>query len=394
MTTILDGIRVLDFGRYIAGPFCAAMLGDMGAEVIRIEPPAGADDRYLMPVTPEGEGALFLQSNRGKRSLTLDLTRDEGRALARRLVETADVVIANAPPAALAQQGLDYDSLRAVKPDIILTVATAWGMSGPNRNASGFDGTGQAVSGAIWLSGQPGQPFRAATSYVDYGTAISCAYGTLGAIIRKLRTGQGSLVETSLIGTALTMTTPMLMEEATGARSRVPTGNRSPIAGPSDLFAARDGWVLTQVIGQGMFRRWARLVGRPELLDDPRFATDILRGDNGEELSRIMGAWCATRTVEECLAALQAARIPVTRLLRPAQVLEPEFGLAEGFLNWMDHPALPGPLPVARPLATVTGMDATAVRPAPALGAHTDELLGQLGISEAEIARLRGDGIV
>lgn len=394
MTDILEGIRVLDFGRYIAGPFCAAMLADMGAEVIRIEPPGGADDRYLIPVTEAGEGALFLQSNRGKQSLTLDMTREEGQAIARRLIATADVVIANAPPAALKQQGLDYDSLRAIRPDIILTVATAWGLTGPNRNASGFDGTGQAISGAIWLSGNPGQPFRAATSYVDYSTAISCASGTLAAIIRKLRTGEGSLVETSLIRTALTMTTPMLMEEASGARSRVPTGNRSPIAGPSDLFATRDGWVLTQVIGQGMFRRWAKLVERPDLIDDPRFATDILRGDNGEELSRIMAAWCAPKTVDECLETLTAARIPAARLLRPAEVLEPQFGLTEGFLNWMDYPGAARPLPVARPVAEVTGMNAAAVRPAPALGAHTDDLLRGIGLSDAEISRLRSEGIV
>ncbi len=393
MTTILEGIRVLDYGRYIAGPFCAAMLADLGAEVIRIEPPGGADDRWLIPVTAGGEGALFLQSNRGKRSLTLDLAKPEGLAIARRLIATADVVVANAPPAALAQQGLDYDSLRVVKSDIILTVATAWGLTGPNRDASGFDGTGQAISGAIWLSGTPGQPFRAATSYVDYSTAISCAYGTLAAIIRRMRTGQGGLVETSLIGTALTMTTPMLMEEATGVRSRVPTGNRSPIAGPSDLFATSDGWVLTQVIGQGMFRRWAKLVGRSELLEDPRFATDILRGDNGAELSRIMAEWCAPRTVEDCLATLKSARIPATRLLKPAEVLQPEHGLG-GFLNWMAQPGEPQPLPVARPVAAITGMDPAAIRPAPALGAHTDAVLADLGLSMAEIGRLRENGAI
>jgi len=382
----------MDFGRYIAGPLCAAMLADLGADVVRIEPPQGADDRYLMPITEGGEGALFLQSNRGKRSLTLDTSNLEGHEIMNRLIATADVVVVNAPPGALKHMGLDYDTLKTIKPDIIMTIATAFGLTGPNRNNSGFDGTGQAVSGAMYLSGTPGQPYRAATSYVDFSTAISCAFGTLAAIIRKMKTGEGSLVEASLVGTALNMVTPMLMEEATGARRRVPTANRSPIAGPSDLFAAKDGWVLIQVIGQAMFRRWTDLVGRPELHDDPRFATDILRGDNGEELSAIMAEWCAMRTVEECLSRLKQARIPATHLLRPEQVLQAENGLTSS-LGWMDYPGAKVPLPVAKPPAMVAGADFGRVRPAPSLGQHSDDILRGLGLDADEIARLREAGI-
>lgn len=393
MQNILEGIRVLDFGRFIAGPFCAGMLADLGADVVRIEPPGGADDRYLMPITAGGEGAMYLQANRGKRSLTLDTAGPEGRALLERLIASADVVVANAPPAALRHMGIDYDTLRAIRPDIILTVATAFGLSGPNRDNGGFDGTGQAVSGAMYLSGPPGQPYRAATSYVDFSTAISCAYGTLAAIIRRMKTGEGALVEASLVGTALNMMTPILMEEATGARHRVPTANRSPIAGPSDLFATKDGWVLVQVLGQKMFRRWAELVGQPDLPDDPRFATDILRGDNGADLSRIMGAWCAPRTVAECLAALRKARIPVTHLLRPAQVLEPENGLTQT-LGWMTYPGVPVPLPVAPPPAFLSGTDTATVRPAPVLGQDTEALLQGLGLGADDIGRLRAAGVV
>jgi len=393
MTPILDGVRVVDFGRYIAGPFCAAMLADLGAEVIRVEPPKGADDRWLMPVKPGGEGALYLQSNRGKQSLTLDTMKPEGRAVMERLIATADVVIANAPPAALRQMGLDYDRLRTIRPDVILTVATAFDRQGPLADASGFDGTGQAVSGAMYLSGPAGQPYRAATSYVDFSTAISCAYGTLAALIRKMKTGEGSLVEASLVNTALNMVTPILMEEATGARHRTPTANRSPIAGPSDLFPTRDGWVLVQVIGQGMFRRWAALVGRPELVADPRFASDILRGDNGEDLSAIMAAWCAPRSVAECTEALTAARIPVTNLLKPAEVLDPANRLTS-HLGFMRFPGIEAALPVARPPAFLSGSDFTEVAPAPTLGQHSDAVLRALGLSAGEIAALRDGGIV
>lgn len=393
MQPILDGVRVVDFGRYIAGPLCAAMLADLGAEVIRVEPPGGADDRFLMPVTPGGEGALFLQSNRGKRSLTLDTARPEGRALMDRLIAGADVVVANAPPKALKHMGLDYPTLAALKPDIVVTQATAFDPHGPKAGESGFDGTGQAVSGAMYLSGPPGQPYRAATSYVDFSTAIACAFGTLAALIRRMKTGQGGLVEGSLVGTALNMVTPILIEEATGARRRAPTANRSPIAGPSDLFAARDGWVLIQVIGQGMFRRWAALVGRPELAGDPRFATDILRGDNGADLSAIMAGWCAGRSVADCLDLLRKARIPATHLLRPEQVLQPEHGLTSG-LGWMTYPGLVQPVPVAKPPAMLAGADFSTIRPAPLLGQDTDAVLGGLGLTQAEIAALRAEGVV
>lgn len=393
MKSILSGLRVLDFGRYIAGPYCAAMLADLGADVIRIEQPGGADDRWLMPITPEGEGALFLQSNRAKRSLTLDVTKPEGRAVMERLIAGADIVVANAPPAALVQMGLSYPQLRALREDIILTSAGAFDAQSPLADASGFDGTGQAVSGAMYLSGPPGQPYRAATSYVDFSTAISCAYGTLAAVIHRMKTGEGTFVEASLVNTALNMVTPILMEEATGARNRSPTANRSPIAGPSDLFATTDGWVLVQVIGAGMFRRWAKLVGQPELTSEPRFASDILRGENGEELSRLMGAWCATRSVAQCLSELRAARIPATHLLQPADVLDPVHQLRQT-LGWMTYSGLATPLPVAQPPAVIGGVRLGDVPPAPRLGAHTDEILLAAGYSDREIATLRAAALI
>jgi len=393
MTPILDGVRVVDFGRYIAGPFCAAMLADLGAEVIRVEPPKGAEDRWLMPLSPGGEGALYLQSNRGKQSLTLDTMKPEGRAVMDRLITSAEVVIANAPPAALAQMGLEYERLQNLRPDVILTLATAFDRTGPLAECSGFDGTGQAVSGAMYLSGLPGQPYRAATSYIDFSTAISCAYGTLAAIIRKMKTGEGSLVEASLVNTALNMVTPILMEEATGARHRTPTANRSPIAGPSDLFPTRDGWVLVQVIGRSMFHRWTALVGRPELVKDPRFASDILRGINGAALSTIMAEWCAARSVAECSESLSAARIPVTHLLKPGEVLDPANRLTS-HLGFMQFPGIEAALPVARPPAFLAGSDFSTVAPAPTLGQHSDAVLGTLGLSRDEIVELRTQGIV
>ncbi len=404
MTGILEGVRILDFGRYIAAPYCAALLADLGAEVIRIERPGGNDDRYVMPVGPDGEGAVFLQMNSNKRSLTLELGHPESGGVLRRLVESSDVVVANLPPRALARFGLDYAALSAIKPDIILVSVTAFGSRGPEKDSIGFDGTGQAMSGAMALTGLPGQPFRSATSYVDYGTGLSAAYGALAALLSRFRTGKGRHVEASLLGTALAIMNPVLIEEATNARSRKPIGNRSPIAGPSDLFATRDGWVMVQVIGQDMFERWARLVDAPELVADPRFADDLGRGEHGEILSRRMAQWCAERSSQACLAALRAARLPGCPVLSPAEALSEPQHREGGFFDWVEQPGLAMPVPIVAPPARLAGagagdadgdQDATAARrPAPRLGADTERILDAIGYSARDIAGLRGAGVI
>jgi hypothetical protein len=185
MTQVLKGIRVLDFGRYIAGPFCGTLLADMGAEVIRIEKVDGSEDRYLAPISDTDDGGTFMQLARNKKGLTLNPMKPEGREIVKKLVATADVVIANLPPDTLAAMGLDYDSLKAVKPDIILTMISAFGRGGPYSNRVGFDGLGQAMSGAMYLSGTPDQPVKAWPPFVDFGTASFAAFGTM-AVPKKI----------------------------------------------------------------------------------------------------------------------------------------------------------------------------------------------------------------
>ena len=290
---VLEGIRVLDFGRYIAGPFCAALLADFGAEVIRIDRIGGSEDRFVMPVTETGEGAFFLQSNRNKRSLTLDIDSPEGREVVRRLVRSADVVVANMPPRTLANLGLDYESLCEIKPDIILTASSAFGSHAAVAHRVGFDGVGQAMSGAVYMSGTPDSPAKAMVPVVDFATALSCALGTIMALYERRTSGRGQVVEVSLLQTALTIASGALIEESVLGLNRQATGNRSPNYGPSDIFRTTDGWIIAQVIGQPLFRRWANLIGAPALLDDPRFTDDLKRGENGEVLSGLMGKWCA-----------------------------------------------------------------------------------------------------
>ncbi|QKS00581.1 CoA transferase [Sphingomonas sp. CL5.1] len=393
MSAILESVRILDFGRYIAGPFCAGLLADIGAEVIRIERPGGGDDRYLMPATRDGEGAMFLQSNRGKKSLTLDIGAPAARPVLERLIASADIVIANFSTGALRHFGMDYDALKAIRPDIILTTVGAFDARSDMAEAVGFDGVGQAISGAIYLTGEPDRPYRSATSYVDYSTAISAAFGTLAALIRRMRTGEGGLVEATLAGTALNIMNPVLMEQEAGANVRAPIANRSPIAGPSDMFRARDGWFVMQVIGQGMFRRWTKMIGRADLLDDPRFANDIQRGRNGAELSTIMAEWAADRGRDECLATIASFNIGASPVLTPADVIGGAMGLHDTYFRKVDYPGTDG-VSLARPLASIGPDAAEMPRRPPLLGEHSDELLAGLGLDRAEIAALRGAGVV
>ncbi len=393
MTSILDGVRVLDFGRWIAGPYAAHLLASLGADVVRIERPGGEDDRFLMPVTEHGEGAQFLQCNGGKRCLTLDMASPEGREVMRRLIAQADVVIANYSPSALKHFGLDYDTLQTIKSDIILASASAFGTEGPMAERIGFDGVGQAVSGAIWLTGEPGKPYRAATAPIDFATSLSLAYGTLAALIRKMKTGKGTEVKASLVGTSLNITNQILMEEASGFNHRVPTGNRSPMSGPSDIFRAQDGgWFIMQVIGQKVFRRWCKVIGRPELTEEPRFATDMLRGTNGVELSAIMQEWANTRPRATCLEILGKASIGCGPVLAPSDVIAGEMDLVNTFMRQVPFPGSNG-LPIAPPPAHLSAGSVELDRP-PLLGEHTAEVLTDYGFTPDEIVRLTTAGTV
>src|SRR5690242_11698979 len=193
MTGVLDGIKVLDFGRFIAAPWCSALLADLGADVIRVEKREGGEDRWVQAVTEGGEGGTFLQCNRNKRSLTLDTTTPEGAEVTRRLVAEADVVVANMPLAGMRASGLDYESLRAINPNVILASATAYGEGGPYSDRIGFDGTGQVMSGATYRQGLPDQPIRTVVPYADFGTALTLSLGVMAALFHRERTGQGQL---------------------------------------------------------------------------------------------------------------------------------------------------------------------------------------------------------
>jgi crotonobetainyl-CoA:carnitine CoA-transferase CaiB-like acyl-CoA transferase len=401
VTGVLDGIRVLDFGRYIAGPFCAALLGDLGAEVIRIERIGGGEDRGMIPVGAgpaaepfTGGGAMFLAMNRNKLGMTLEPAAPKGREIVQKLVATADVVVANLPPRVLRSLALDLDSLRQTKPDIILSTVTGFGSGGPLSHKHGFDGIGQSMSGAVYLSGTPEQPIAIKVPWVDFGTACLSAFGTMAALIERGKTGRGQKVEGALLRTAIAFTNATLIEQALTGVNRIATLNRGFNSAPADIFRTADGWIVATVIGAPMFRRWARMLGEEHWLSDPRFKDDQSRADHGEIISARMSQWCASRSCAEALAALEEASIVVGQVYSPRQALEDPHIRAAGLLEEVTYPGLDNTLPLAPTPIELSETPGAYRRRAPLVGEHTDEILTSLGYTAAEIATLRDERVI
>jgi crotonobetainyl-CoA:carnitine CoA-transferase CaiB-like acyl-CoA transferase len=394
--SVLKGIRVLDFGRYVAGPYCATLLGYLGADVIRIERPGGGEDRFVAPVTDGGEGAVLLQTACNKRSLALDVRKAEAREVLQRLVARADVVVANLPPRTLAGLGLDYESLRRVRADVILVAQSAFGDAGPYCDRGGFDGVGQAMSGAMYITGLPGAPAKAAAPYVDYATAVLSAFGALAALMHRQASGEGQEVKATLLGTALAVFNSHLIEQSVTGINRRPSGNRVQTSAPSDVFATRDGHVLTHVVGAALFKRWASLMGDEERwLNDPRFVTDQSRADHSAPILERMRAWCAERTTAQAVAVLEQAGIPAGPVLTPQQALDDPQVAAMRFLTAVgNYPGLKRAAQVSDLPLRFGRIQAGIDRPPPQVGEHSTQILTEVGYSRAEIAALKAASVI
>jgi crotonobetainyl-CoA:carnitine CoA-transferase CaiB-like acyl-CoA transferase len=374
----LAGIRVVDFGRFIAGPYCAMLLADMGADVIRVDRRQGSEDRYLAPVAKTGEGTHYLSLNRNKRSLTLDTSKPESAEIIRRLAARADVVVANLPIDVLKKMRLDYDALRAIKPDIILARISTFGPDGPYASRVGFDTVAQAMSGAMSLTGFPGAPVRDVVPFEDYGTALHTAFG----------------VDGSLLATGITFMHALLAERSVLGVERRQQGNAGFHAAPGDTYRTRDGWIVVSAIGPEMFARWARMVGREDLVGDPRMADDISRANHREIVAEAMNAWLATRTTAQAVADLEAARLPAGPVLDLGQVLDDPQVKARELLKYVDYPGAPKPVPLADTAVRLSETPGGIRHRAPMLGEHTDEVLRELRYSEQEIVALRKNEVV
>jgi crotonobetainyl-CoA:carnitine CoA-transferase CaiB-like acyl-CoA transferase len=302
-------------------------------------------------------------------------------------------VVANLPGETLKGLGLDYDSISTINPRAILGVATAFGLDGPYANRVGFDGIAQAMSGAVQFAGTPDQPVRAAAPWVDFGTASLLAFGIVSALRARETTGKGQLVEGALLRTAMTYFSTMLIEESVLKLGREPTLNRSQTAAPSDIYKTKDGWIVVAVNGDPLFRRAARLIGAPEWIDDPRFASDTSRGNHGDIISARIQNWCSTQSSADVIAAFETARVPAGPVYTMREALDDPHMRDSDIFTTVDFPGI-GKAPIGATPVKLHDTPGEIRRRAPTLGEHSKEILGELGYSAAQIEDLRKSGAI
>jgi crotonobetainyl-CoA:carnitine CoA-transferase CaiB-like acyl-CoA transferase len=392
----LDGIRVVDLSRFIAGPYCAMLLGDMGADVIKVEPPGRGENSRAFGPFVEGESLYTMVFNRNKRSLTLDLRSDPGKELLRGLLRRADVLVENFVPGTLEKIGFPWDALKELNPRLIVTRISGFGQSGPLSRKPCFDVIAQTMSGLMDITGDPGgRPTMSGTYIVDYSTGLYAALGTLGALQARSRTGTGQIVDVALLDSALSMLMTAIPEQMLLGRTMTRRGNRDRYGAPANTFPTSDGaWVHLAVAGEPMFQALANSMGRADLADDPRFQDNTARMQNVEELERIITAWAATLTAAELLSELQAIGVPSAKVATVSDVIDNAHLAHRGQILNMEHPKA-GTVPM-QGFSVQFGESPMRLRhPPPLLGEHTDAILTEwLAMTPDRIAQLRECGAI
>ena len=392
----LDGVRVVDLSRFIAGPYCAMLLGDMGADVIKVEPPGrGENSRGFAPFI-EGESLYTMVFNRNKRSLTLDLRSEEGKELLRSLLRKADVLVENFVPGTLENMGFDRDTLKALNPRLIVTRISGFGQSGPLSRKPCFDVIAQTMSGLMDITGDPdGRPTMAGTYVVDYATGLYATIGTLGALQARNRTGAGQVVDVALLDAALSMMMTAIPEQMLLGRTMTRRGNRDRYGAPANTFPTGDGaWVHLVTAGEPMFRALAATMGCAEIADDVRFRDNTARMENVEELEKIVSGWTTTLTAEELLSALHAIGVPSAKVASVSEIVDHPHLAHRGQILNMEHPTA-GTVPM-QGFSIQFGESPMQLRhPPPMLGEHTSAVLEEwLAMTPDQIDGLRASGAV
>lgn len=390
----LEGVRVLDISQVMAGPYACMLLADLGADVIKIEPPGTGDQtRGSMGFKMKGPDSMgFLNMNRNKRSVTLNLKSKAGREVLLRMVKDADILIENYRPGAMKRLGLGYEDLKVVNPKLVYTSISGFGQTGPWSDRPGFDLMAQAMSGVMSVTGYPDSPpVKCGVPVADIGCALFAVYGTLSAYIGAKNTGQGQYVDASLFDTALAFSVWDICDYWGTGKPPQPLGTSNKMTAPYQAMACSDGYFVMGANNQKLWEKLCRLMGREELLADERFKTISLRLNNRPALEAELEKTFRQQTKDYWVGTLLDAGIPAGPILTYPEAFEGEHGTARQMKMEIDHP-IEGKVPNIGFAVKLSGTPQQVRRHPPLLGEHTGELLAELGIDAAGRAELEAQG--
>lgn len=391
----LDGIRVVDLSRALAGPFCTMLLGDLGAEVVKVEEPGvGDDSRHWGPPFTAGESAYFLSCNRNKRGVTLNLKSDGGREALWRLIERADVLVENFRPGLLARLGFGYDVASERNPRLIYCSISGFGQDGPEAQKPGYDIILQGMSGVASITGDPdGRPVRAGLPICDILAGLFAQQGILAALYARERTGRGQRVETTLLGATVAALGNFAGSYLMSGEVPQRVGNSHPQIAPYDLLRTADGYVYVAGGNDGIWRRFCHALDLSALLDDPRFATNGERVRHREALLQVVESRTSQIPTDELLALLEEAKVPAGPIRDMAQVFDSPQAQYSGLAQTMQHPTV-GEFRTVNTALAFSETPATLRLPPPTLGQHTDEVLRELGYVDEVITQWHAAGAI
>ncbi len=382
---LLDGVRVLDLTRVLAGPYCGMMLADMGAEVIKIEMPGRGDDARRNAPIVNGESAYYMNLNRNKKGMTLNLKSEEGKEIFRKLVKISDIVLENYRPGVMEKLGLGYEELRKINPAIVYGAVSGFGHYGPYSKRPGYDILGQAMSGLMSTTGWPGgQPTRTGTAISDVMGGISCCTGVLAAYVNRLKTGEGDKVDVSLVDSMVSALEIINMIYLCTGRVPSRIGNRYEAIYPYDSFEAKDGMVIIACGNDKLYNVLKTVLKMPEL-EEERFDSNVKRVENHAPLKEIIERWTKDKTIDDIVEILLAAGVPSAPINTIDRVTkDPHIAGAREMFVELDHPVA-GKMKVTGNQLKFTNKKVDISRPAPLLGQHTEEILKEkLGMSHEE----------
>lgn len=381
MSGPLTGIRVLDLSRVLAGPYCTALLADLGAEIIKLEPPAGDDYRHIGPFL-DGESALFTLANRGKKSIVLDLKAPADLKLAQEIADRVDVVVENFRPGVAARLGLGAETLRARNPRLIYCSISGFGQEGPFKDLPAYDLVVQAMSGLMAATGEEGgTPLKTGESIADLIAGLFASWSIMAALVQRNATGEGTALDIAMYDALFSMLTTSHAQHLYSGVLPTRVGNRHPLSTPFGCFATKDGQVVIAVLNGGQFERLAVLIGKPEIAGDPRFASDSSRTENEPVLRAMIEEWSKSLTTEAAVAALAGQGLPTAPIWDIAKAAANEHAAARGLVTELPHPVL-GRAPVVGQPVRFDGHKLVAGTSAPRLGGDLDEVLKELGLEK------------